>query len=166
MNIDKFIKAYKETNNKEVFWKKHLKTKYVDVLTKQIYAKNIVRTCNHIVIDKDREVYKSNSLNTYIFFTMKLVELYTDIDFPEKDVNISEMYDKLNEPGIIDEFLKVLPPREYSEFKTILNMENDDLYKNEYSVSALLYSIKETLSMSSEVFSKVLDDTDFSTLTK
>ena len=165
MKIDNFIKDYNSTNNKETFWKKHIKTKYIGIETKQIYAKTIAKTCNNIEIDK-KQVYKQNTFNTYIFFIMKLVELYTDIDFPEdSNFNVAEYYDKLNEVGLIDDFVNAIK-KEYNEFQNVLKMETDDLYQNEYSVSSLLYSIKETLSLSSEVLGNVLDNVDFSTLLK
>lgn len=165
MNIDNFVKNYKSTNNKEQFWDKHIKTKYISAETKQVYAKSIAKACNHIKVN-NKEIYKPNTFNTYIFFIVKLVELYTDIDFPDDpDFNIAEYYDKLNEVGIIDEFVNVIQ-KEYREFHDILKMEADDLYQSEYSVSSLLYSIKETLLMSSDVFGKVLDSVDFSALTK
>jgi hypothetical protein len=165
MKIDNFVKEYKDTNNNDNFWKKHIKTKYIGIETKQVYAKSIANACNHIKID-EKQVYKQNTFNTYIFFIMKLVELYTDIDFPEdSNFNVAEYYDKLNKVGLIDEFVNVIK-KEYNEFQNILKMETDDLYQNEYSVSALLYSIRDTFSMGSEVLGSVLDNVDFSALLK
>lgn len=159
ITVENFIKQFKSSNDKDAFIKQHITTKYVDILTKQVYAKNIADKCNHIAVG-EKKIYKSNSLNTYIFFTLKLIELYTDIDLSAKDINLYTVYDQLNKNGLIDFITVNIPENECKEFKVILDMETSDLHQNEYSVSALLYSIKESLSMGSEVFGKVLDNLD------
>lgn len=165
MTVDNFIKNYKSSNNKEQFWKKHITTTYIPVLKKQAYSTIIADKGNHITVG-DRTTFKSQSLVTYISFTMRLIDLYTDIDVKFKDGEFVNQYDELNKNGLINEIVAAIPESEYKEFKTILQMETDDLYQNEYSVPALLYSIKESLSMSSEVMSKALDNIDLSALQK
>lgn len=164
MTVKDFINNYKVTNNKEQFWKKHITTTYISIVDKEKYAMHIANTCNHKKVE-NRDVFRSNSLSVYLFFTMRLIDLYTDIDVAEGE-DIIKQYDELNENGLIDKIIAAIPESEYKEFKTILQMKTDDLYQNEYSVPALLYSIKETLSMSSEVFGKALDNLDLSVLNK
>lgn len=165
MTVDNFIKNYKSSNNKEQFLSKRLKTQYIDVLTKGVYAENTVDISNHVTIGK-RRIFKSDALSIYLAFTMRLIDIYTDIEIDFKDAKFVEQYDKLNREGLIEPILSVIPDKEYKEFNTILQMKTDDSYQNEYSVPALLYSIKESLSMSSEVMSKALDNIDLSALQK
>ena len=165
MTVDNFIKNYKSSNNKEQFWSKHIKTQYIDVLTKSVYAESIVDVSNHITVG-ERRIFKSNALSTHLAFTMRLVDLYTDIDVEFQDAKFIEQYDKLNKIGLIEEILSVVPKKERLEFNTILQMKTDDLYQNEYSVPALLYSIKESLSMSSDMLGKAFDSIDFEALQK
>lgn len=160
ISTDMFVKSYKANSKAkdktfEEFIQRHIITKYVPYLTKYTYCENIVKTTCHIK-DGKREIIKVNSAMQYIFFIMRIIQLYTDIEIDEKKV--VEEYDKLAEVGAIDTLVSAIPPSEYSEFSTLISMKMDDFRDNEYSLHALLYNIKESFSISEEVINSVIEE--------
>lgn len=159
ISVDAFLREYKVAAKQkdsvvEDFVKKHITTKYVGFITKAVHCDNIVKSSCHIK-DGDKEFVKINSTNRYLFFVMRLLQLYTDIEFKEEDI-VSE-YDKLNEVGAINELIAAIPEAEYSEFSTLLNMKMDDFRENEYSLTALIYNLKQSFSLSEEIINEVLN---------
>ena len=106
--------------------------------------------------DGERKFVKVNSASRYLFFVMRLIDLYTDIEINQDKV--WEDYDKLNEVGAINTLIAAIPESEYSEFSTLLNMKMDDFRDNEYSITALLYNFKESLALTEEVIQSVLNN--------
>lgn len=160
ITVDMFCKTYKANSKAkdktfEDFIKKHITTDYVDYITKVVYCKNIVKASCYIK-DGDREFIEINSENRYLFFVMRLIELYTDIEID--DENVVAEYDKLNQIGAINTLIAAIPKTEYSEFRTILDMKMDDFRDNEYSITALLYNLKNSFSLSEEVINSVIKD--------
>ena len=159
ISVDAFLREYKVAAKQKDsvvkdFVKKHIATKYVGFITKSAYCDNIVKASCHIK-DGDREFIKINSANRDLFFAMRLLQLYTDIEFKEEDI-VTE-YDKLNEAGAINELIAAIPESEYSEFSTLLNRKMDDFRENEYSLTALVYNLKQSFSLSEEVINEVLN---------
>jgi len=168
ISVDVFVKTYKATSKAkdktfEDFIAKHMTTTYIPYLTKVAYCQDIVEKTSHRIIDHNKKIVKVSSPNRHLFFTMKLIELYTDIEFNtyekvDKDNNISIDYDKLKECGAAPVLISAIPEEEFDEFTTILTMVIDDFYQNEYSLTALAYNAKESLSLSEEVINSVIDD--------
>lgn len=160
ISVDMFVKSFKANSKAkdktfEEFINKHITTKYVDFITKSVYCDSIIKsTC--FVKDGDREFIKFNSTSRYLFFVMRLIQLYTDIEITEEDV-VSD-FDKLNEVGAINTLMQAIPESEYSEFSTLLNMKLDDLRDNEYSITAMLYNFKNSLTLSEEVINSVINE--------
>lgn len=159
ISVDAFIREYKVAAKQkdsvvEDFVKKHITTKYIGFLTKLAYCTNIVKASTHIK-DGDREIIKINSDSRYLFFVMRLIQLYTDIEFKNEDT--VSAYDKLNEVGAINELIAAIPEAEYSEFSTLLNMKMDDFRENEYSLTALAYNLKQSFSLSEELINEVIN---------
>ena len=160
ISIDMFVKSYKANSKAkdktfEEFIDKHITTKYVPYITKYTYCTDIVQKTTHVK-EGEREIIKVNSAMQCIFFWMKLIELYTDIEFNKEDV-VGE-YDKLKEIGAIETLIANIPPAEMDEMTNILGMKMDDFRENEYSLHALLYNIKESFSISEEVINSVIEE--------
>lgn len=160
ITVDMFVKTYKansKTKDKtfEEFIQKHITTTYVDFMTKNVYCDGIIKASS-MIKDGDKEFIKINSAARYVFFVMRLIQLYTDIELNNDDI-ISE-YDKLNEVGAISVLMSAIPESEYAEFETILNMKLDDFMTNEYSITALLYNLKQSFNISEEIINSVLED--------
>ena len=158
ITVDMFVKTYKANSKAkdktfEDFINKHITTQYVDFMTKYVYCDDIVDSTCHIK-DGERKIIKINNANRYLFFVMRLIQLYTDIDLDEE--NIVSEYDKLNEVGAISTLIAAIPKSEYSEFSTLLNMKMDDFRDNEYSLTGFLYNLKESLSLSEEIINSAI----------
>ena len=166
ITVDMFVKSYKANSKAkdktfEDFLQKHITTKYIDFIKKCVYCDNIIKgTCYKK--DGDREFVKINSANRYLFFIMRLIELYTDIEINDEEV--WKDYDKLNEIGAINALIGAIPENEYSEFTTLLNMKLDDFRDNEYSITAMLYNLGQSLSLSEEVINSVLNNPEIKEL--
>ena len=162
ISVENFVKMYK-VNSKakdltfKDFIKKHIVTDYVDFVTKDVYCTNIVRATTHAK-EGEIEYIKINSTYRYMFFVLRLIELYTDIELDFENGGFVKQYDELNKVGAIDTIINAIPESEYSEFSTLLNMKMDDFYQNEYSVPAILYNFKQSLSISSDAFNSALEE--------
>ena len=160
ISVDNFVKMY-TVNSKakdktfEEFIKKHIVVDYVDFLTKTVICDGIIKSTCHIK-DGEREVIKINSSGKYLLFIMKLIDLYTDIEIDFKDGKYVEQYDKLNKVGAIIVLTEAIPVAEYAEFNMVLNMKLSDFESNEYSLTALLYNTKQSLSLTSEAITEAL----------
>lgn len=161
ITVDMFVKTY-NANSKakdktfEDFIKKHITTQYIDILQKDVYCSSIVEASCYAK-EGDRRFIKFNSVARYIGFIMRLIDLYTDIEIDFNDAKFVSQYDQLNKIGAIETLIASIPESEYAEFSTILNMKLDDLRDNEYSITALLYNLKQSFSLSSEALAEVLD---------
>lgn len=153
----KFFKANAKGKDKTLdeFIQKHIVTQYIDFITKDTYCTNIVKASCHIK-DGDREIIKINGNAQYLFFTMRLIDLYTDIDIDQE--NVASEYDKLNQIGAVDAIIKAIPLSEYAEFSTMLSTKMNDFRNNEYSVTALLHNLTESLSISEEIINSAIEE--------
>lgn len=170
ISVEMFCKTYKAQSkgNTKTFYEflqKHIVTDYIPYLTKDAYCTNIVDVTSRIK-EGDRSIIKINNSMRYMLFTMNFIALYTDIDIAFEDGKFIDQYDELNKVGAIDmliggvpdECVEFIPIKEYSEFSNILNMKLDDLRDNEYSVAAMLYNLKNSLSLSEEVINTALKE--------
>lgn len=162
ITVDMFVKTYKansKTKDKtfEEFIQKHITTTYVPILVKDVHCTKIVESSCH-EHETEKELIKINSVGRYISFVMRLIDLYTDIDIIFEEGAFIAQYDKLNEVGAINTLIEAIPESEYAEFEAILNMKLDDFMTNEYSITALLYNLKQSFNISEEIINSVLED--------
>ena len=160
ISVDNFVKMYtvnskaKDNTFKE-FIKKHIVVDYVNYLQKCALCESLVKITTHIK-DGTKEIVKVDSATRYLMFIMRLIDLYTDIEIEFKDGKFAEQYDKLNKVGAIIVLTEAIPVAEYAEFNMVLNMKLSDFESNEYSLTALLYNTKQSLSLTSEVITEAL----------
>ena len=162
ISLEMFCKLYKanakaKDKTFEDFIKKHITTDYVNFLNKEVICTSIINTTCHTNTD-DRKITKINSSSRYIFFIMKMIETYTDIEIDIEKHPLDYYYDELNKIGAIDVLVNAIPEKEYAEFSTLLDMKLDDFINNEYSITALLYNLKESFSISEEVINSVIEE--------
>lgn len=169
ISVDAFLREYSVAKKQketavDTFIKKHIKNEYIGFIEKSVICDGIVKATTRVK-DGDIEVIKIDSANRYIFFIMKLIDLYTDINIEiTDDTNIAEIYDKLNKVQAVEAILNNIPESEYSEFSTILNMKMDDFRDNEYSITALLYNLKKGFSLFENVINQALDNEEVKNL--
>ena len=160
ISVDAFLREYgvaakQKGTAMETFIKKHIITEYVPYLDKDVVCTRIIyATC---YTDKERKIVKFNTPVRQILFNMNLIDLYTDIEISFKDDETIKQYDKLMSCGAIYLLINAIPEAEHMEFSTLLDMKLDDLVSNEYSITALLYNLKESVNLSEEVINSAIE---------
>lgn len=162
ISVEAFLKQYsvaakQKGSAMEDFMKKHIITDYIDYLTKNTMCTNIVTATTRIK-NGDRTILRIDSSAQFMLFIMNLINSYTDIEIEFKDTKFVKQYDALNKVGAIDDIVQAIPEKEYTEFTTLLNMKMDDFRDNEYSITALLYNLKESFSILEEVIKKAIEE--------
>ena len=116
ITVKEFVDGYKKqtddvTNKKEKYIKKFVGNNYVNYATKLSVADQIVQLSSTNQVDGQvNGQIKINSSLRYLLYVFNLIDLYTNItvDFS----NILEEYDLLEEQGLVDELIRLMPQRE------------------------------------------------------
>ncbi len=171
ITVENFIKVYKanlkaKDKTFEDFIKKHITVQYVKFLEKNVWCDSIISSTCYTTVG-DKKIIKMNSVARHICFTMRIIDLYTDIDIVFEGTKFLEQYDELNEIGAIEVLIGAIPETELEEFNILLNMKLNDLRDNEYSITALLYNLKNSLDISEEIIEsaikEILEDSELPT---
>lgn len=140
MTVENFVKDYLKSRNRTEFLEKRLVNTYVDYNRKITLCTNVLRTTLFqkvkVGADKEIEVFKQNTPAIFLFFSLTLINEYTDIDVDFK--NALTEFDMLEKEGLVDLLKTVIPEQEYNKFQTVLNMARDDIYENERSLVGYL----------------------------
>ena len=158
IDLYKLVEEYKKrssTKLKEEFLKAYIKiVPYQGYTTKLFLAQNII----NISCMKDGKVH-IDSCKKYIMYIYTMIKFYTNIDIQEKDLMVQ--YDLLDENGLVEKILALIPEKERVSFKTILDMKQDDLMTNKYGTHAFVEEqmdrIENISSKFSEAFAPVID---------
>lgn len=159
ISVDAFLREYgvvakQKGTAMETFIKKHIVTDYVPYLEKDVLCTRIIyATC---YADKDRKIIKFNTSGRNLLFDMNLINLYTDIEISFEDNKTIEQYDKLMKSGAIYLLMDKIPEAEHLEFSAMLDEKLGDLVTNEYSITALLYNLKNSITLTDEVITDAL----------
>ena len=142
MDYVKVITQFKATKDKEAFAKKHITTEYVPYAEKLTEALEISKRGTHIVVN-EKEIYKKNSPTIRYLSMIRIISLYTDIEYqPDKSL---EMYDALSKNGLMVLLLSSIPETELSEFMSLVDMCVNDIYENERDITAIVESKAEAI---------------------
>lgn len=162
ITVENFIKVYKanlkaKDKTFEDFIKKHITVQYVKFLEKNMWCDSAISSTCYTTVG-NKKIVKMNSVARHVLFTMKIIDLYTDIDISFEDGKVMEQYDELNEIGAIEVLIGAIPETELEEFNILLNMKLNDLRDNEYSITALLYNLKNNLDISEEIIGSAIKE--------
>lgn len=135
ITIDKLIDGYLKRTSikmKEEYLKAVIKVKpYISYAAKLLLAEGILNaTClknGHVHID---------SCKKYVLYIYALIDNYTNIELNTKEWLFQ--YDRLDSLGLIEPILALIPEKERTTFKTILDMKQDDLMTNRYGIYAYI----------------------------
>lgn len=118
---------------------------YVPWTEKVALAKNIVNATTYKLKEKeDKKLYPTsviqvNSNDRFVFFVMKVIDRWTNIELSE---NVVEDFDNLNKLGAVDTIMSpdynIIPARELNEFNVILKNCYDDALTNAYEPHAYI----------------------------
>ena len=87
-------------------------------------------------LDKDTGNVNVKSDINYLFFCRMIVEQYTDLQVETE--GFYEEYDLLNESGLLDKIMQMIPEKEITEFKMICDMKKDDIIFNQSTPKAFI----------------------------
>ena len=120
-------------NDKEIEVKQHLST---------VNKNDLIQ----IALQKSYENGLYNEILSDVYFHLNIVYLYTNIDFTEEDrVDELELYDKLNESGLLSKILTNMDEDEYDNLVDIINTEMKNRVKYNNSAAAVIQSIIQDL---------------------
>lgn len=110
----------------------HIKT-YLPFLTKVTLADKLAKVTT---LDKDTGNVNVKSHANYLLFCRTIVEQYTDLKVETE--GFYEEYDLLNESGLLDKIMQMIPEKEITEFKMICDMKKDDIIFNQSTPKAFI----------------------------
>ena len=137
MKIKEFVEKYGAIATdklKEDYLKNnlHIKT-YLPFLTKVTLADKLAKVTT---LDKDTGNVNVKSDVNYLLFCRMIIEQYTDLQVETE--GFYEEYDLLNESGLLDKIMQMIPEKEISEFKMICDMKKDDIIFNQSTTKAFV----------------------------
>ena len=137
MFIKEFVESYSNfatQNLKDNYLKDNLEiTTYVPFVKKVTYAASLAQ---NTMIDKDTGNVRVSSESNYLFFVRSIIELYTNLEIENKA--FYDEYDLLNESGLLDKIMQMIPEKEIAEFKMICDMKKDDIIFNRSTPKAFV----------------------------
>ena len=130
----------------------HIKT-YLPFLTKMTLADKLAKITT---LDKDTGNVNVKSDINYLLFCRMIVEQYTDLQVETE--GFYEEYDLLNEYGLLDKIMQMIPEKEITEFKMICDMKKDDIIFNQSTPKAFVnQQIERITNIASVALKPVLD---------
>ena len=127
---------------KEDYLKDNLHIKiYLPFLTKVTLADKLAKVTT---LDKDTGNVNVKSDANYLLFCRTIIEQYTDLQVETE--GFYEEYDLLNESGLLDKIMQMIPEKEITEFKMICDMKKEDLIFNQSTPKAFINQQVERVS--------------------
>lgn len=77
-----------------------------------------------------------DSCKKYLLYIYAILANYTNLDI--KEDGLLFQYNELDKNGLIEEILSIIPEKELTTFKTILDMKQNDLISNKYENHAFI----------------------------
>lgn len=137
MKIKDFVEKYSVIATdrlKEDYLKDNLHTNaYLPFLTKVTLADKLAKVTT---LEKDTGNVNIKSDVNYLLFCRTIIEQYTDLQVETE--GFYEEYDLLNESGLLDKIMQMIPEKEIAEFKMICDMKKSDLLQNKYENHAFI----------------------------
>lgn len=136
MTVKEFVEKYVNSTDVEKTCAKHvIKDKYVPYEEKIATCLNIVKKTNYIE-SEGIKIYNRNTPAQYVQFSMTIINLYTDIEINFE--NILADFNMLDKVSAIDTLLSAISESEYTKFRTLLEMIQDDEYENNRNMTSYI----------------------------
>ncbi len=130
MKLNDFLKLYEE--NKEVAIESINVRNYLPIAEKYALAVNVADSC--FLKDEDG-ILTINTFVKYMVFVNQFLNTYTNLDF--EDADISDIYDKLDVCGALEDIIKTTG-NEYNEILTLMNQYISEKMEYENSPSKIV----------------------------
>lgn len=149
MTIKEFCREYSNRVDKLKgdYLKENLKiTTYLPFIKKDALAQNIVNATTYRFENYTKEdgttgrrktnQIQINSTAQMLLFYRVIIENYTNLEVETE--GFYEEYDALNESGLLDKIMQMIPEKEIAEFKMICDMKKDDTIFNRSTPKAFI----------------------------
>lgn len=158
MTVEQFLLIYKtkKDEEKEKFINEHVVRQYVPFNEKLAYCSQIVENSMYEK-NNDELTFKLNSPSKFLFTNLILIKLYTDLEI-KIDENPLEIFDLLNENGLIIGLISAIPKSEYAEFQMLIDMIQDDRMTNERDLVSYLDTKINVISLALNSFLEGLSE--------
>lgn len=156
MNKNKILKA---DQLKELLIKTLEIKKYISIKDKKNIVDDIVSSC----ILYENGVFKFNEIDKYIYFTMKTIKAYTNLELSD---DIEEDYDLLCENKLLNIIISTFKA-EYDEVSVLLQMKCDYVLSSnnlEEQVGKFLTGLLEKVDDFSSILGDKINNFDFNKL--
>ena len=140
MKVDDFIKKYNSAKDKDKFLADSITKQYIPYHEKISDCEKIIRS----TMESDG-MFRINTPAQFLIFMILLITSYTEI---EREENMLEMFEKLDEVNLINAIVSKIPEREYTSYNTVLNMIQDDYMENNRSLLSYLETKVKALGLS------------------
>ena len=156
---DPKTKMLKAEQQQEII-KKNLDVKsYIGIKEKRDLVESIVNEC----VFYDEGVFKFDEIEKYVYFTMKTIEAYTNINLSD---DIDNDYDMLCQAGLLNSVINTFNG-EYENVKVLLQMRCDYILSNnniEFQVGKFLTGLLEKIDVVSGALTGKIDSFNFDRL--
>ena len=119
---DPKTKMLKADQQQEAIKKKLNVKNYISIKAKRDLVESIANEC----VLYDEGVFKFDEIEKYVFFTMKTIEAYTNLELSD---DIEDDYDMLCEAGLLNAVINTFSG-EYENIKILLQMRCDYILSN------------------------------------
>lgn len=149
MTIKEFCREYSNRVDKLKgdYLKENLKiTTYLPFIKKDALAQNIVNATTYRFENYTKEdgttgrrktnQIQINSTAQMLLFYRVIIENYTNLEVETE--GFYEEYDLLNQSGLLDKIMQMIPEKEIAEFKMICDMKKDDIIFNQSTPKAFI----------------------------
>lgn len=152
MKVEDLIKLTK--GKKEYDFSQRIKMKYMPYSEKCTLVKTIIDATSYTEMN-GKKVYKRNTASMLFVFTMKLIEMYTDLEFDKNEV--VSVYDTLMETGLMNQLMSQIPEEEVSILRGMLDMQRDDEEMNTRSLISFFETKADAVQIMMDGLSSVLN---------
>lgn len=130
--VKEFVAKWKEGY---VSAKDFITDSYVPYEEKDARCRMIIDKTYYTKDTSGNKTFKVNSPAKYMMFCLVFIDTHTNIKINYKK-NLDD-FNLLNQTDFLDKLITEIP-HEYKEFKMILDMTEDDLYKNKYEIHSYI----------------------------
>lgn len=130
--VKEFVTKWKEG---QVSAKDYIANIYVPYEEKIALCQQVVDSSYYQKDESGNKTFHVNSPIKYMMFCLVLVDKYTYISIDYKH-NLEE-FNLLNQTDLVNKLIQEIP-KEYKEFKMVLDMIESDLYKNKYEIHSYI----------------------------
>ena len=161
MKVNEFIEKLSELKNdaeRNEFLKERLTVTYVDFERKIDMCQKIIKNTSYEEITEDTVIWKKRFAMEYLFYTIKLISTYTDVEI--EDGNVMKNFNELNKNYLqtkeaivsyIQVLINIIPVPEINEFNFVLGLCKDDQESNERNLVGAIGDLIALLTPSTTV---------------